>query len=94
MGGKRGAGAAEGEGVGRVWELELWEARIEAAPAAGEDAGPRSGRGGQEAMEDEEEHIVGERVEKILVGPAWGERWPGREARRPCNGGRAMRPAW
>jgi len=50
-----------------VREPELREARPEAAPAAREDAGPRGGRGGREAEEDGEEHVVGERADEVLL---------------------------
>ena len=35
------------------------------SPAAGEDAGPRGVRGGQEVEEDEKDEVVGERAKEV-----------------------------
>jgi len=51
----------------REGEAELREEAPDAAPAAGEDAGPNCVASG-EAEEDEDEDVVGERAEAVLSG--------------------------
>jgi len=51
----------------REGEAELREEAPDAAPAAGEDAGPNCVASG-EAEEDEDEDVVGERAEAVLAG--------------------------
>lgn len=67
----RGGVVAEDGGdageVGDVREPQLREVGPEAAPAAGEDAGPRGLGGGGEAGEEEAEDVVGERGEEVVA---------------------------
>jgi hypothetical protein len=56
----------------RGGEAELREERPDAAPAAGEDAGPARGGGGAEAEEDEDQDVVGEQAETVLAGGCVG----------------------
>ena len=55
-------------GRGPVWRgagTTLREMRPDTSPAAGEDAGPRGVRGGQEVEEDEKDEVVGERAKEV-----------------------------
>lgn len=50
-------------------EADLREERPEAAPAAGEHAGPGGGFSVAEAVEDVEEDVVGQRAQAVLPLP-------------------------
>lgn len=58
---------ADAGAVGPEVEAELREEGPQAAPAAGEEAGPDGGGGVVEAREDEDEEVVRERAEVVLA---------------------------
>ena len=64
-------GGADLAGIFSVAEVERREEGPDAAPAVGEDAGPRGGAGA-EIADDEYQDVVGKRAEAVLATGAGG----------------------